>query len=894
MRRWFRLPRSQQTVVREIDDEIAFHIAARITALIDSGVTPEDARRRAEQEFGDVPSARAELASIDRVTVRRGRRASWWHALSHDARLTLRGIRRGPAFALAVLVTLALGIGVNAAMFGITDRLLLSAPPHVSAADDVVRVWYEETESGERHRTPTLSYREYELFRSVAGFEAVGAFFNVPGVLGRGAGAVELQVGQATATLFSVLGVQPVLGRFFSEAEDRRPQGDHVVVLSHGLWQQRFGGSVNVLGTMVEIDHVRYEVIGVAPRGFNGVNLSPIDVWVPVSALGLSMGGEDWWATDGIRYLQAVARLRNGVAPAVASEQARAAFVAGNAERFAGDSVVVILNPLIAARGPDVNNGTPYRSGRIALLLLGVSALVVLIACVNVINLLLARAMRQRREIGVRLALGISRGRLAAQALLETLVLALAGAALGLLLAHWVGRIAYVTLLPDLDWPGTLVSGRVILVASLVTLLCALVAGAAPMLSAARHDVTDLLGVAGRATYRRSKLRSGLIAVQAVLSVVLLTGAGLFLRSLHQAGDIALGYDPYRVAAFTWHADGLDWDRQRRITLYDMALGRVTSLPQVDAAALSMTQPLYSMLFARVHVPGIDSIPTTSPIIYSAVTPDYFRTMGARLLQGRPFATTDVMGSPRVAIVTQSLAELLWPGGNAIGKCFMTSREAGAPCREVVGVVEPTRYSAVLETPTLMYYEPLAQTENRGSMRALLVRLRGDPDAAIAGVRRALYGLEPGLPHVNALMLAELVAPALQPWRLGAVMFTAFGALALLLASLGLYGVIAYDVTQRRRELGVRLALGARTSAVLGMVLVGAVRIIGAGLLAGLLLAALLARRVEPLLFDVSGRDPLVLGAVACVLLAVGVLAAALPGWRATQVQPVEALRDDN
>lgn len=896
IRRFFRLPPSEGTVARDIDEEIAFHIETRYAELVSAGVPALDARRRAEQEFGDVASARDELASIDRVTLRRERRAAWGDAFLHDARIALRGMRRNPAFTLAVVLTLALGIGVNAAMFGITDRLLLSPPAHVADADGVVRVLYGATSaSGEYTYVSHLPYPDYTLMRESGAFADVGAYTSAGrSVLGRGEAATEVRVAQATSTFFPLLGVQPAIGRFFSAEEDALPRGVPVVVLSHELWQERYGGAADVLGSTLEIDHERYEIIGVAPRGFSGVNLDAVHAWVPVSARGTSMGGDGWYATRSIHYLQLVARLHADMDSAVARQRASALFLADYGNRFADDSTAgIVLGSIIAARAPMVGAGHAQRSGRIALWLFGVSLLVVLIACVNVINLLLARSMRQRRETGVRMALGISRRRLLAQTMTETLLISLLGAASGLVLAHWGGEVARATLLPDVEWTGSTVSRRVILFSVAIALACALLATVAPTLHSMRSHVTALVGLAGRITYRRSRLRSGLVAVQAALSVLLLVGSGLFLRSLGEAGEIPLGYEPDGVAAFSWHSRGLEWDRERTLALYDRSLERVQSMPQVEAAALSMTQPLWSSLYGYLRVPGIDSIPTSQDILYSPVSAGYFETMGARVLQGRAFGSGDVAGAPPVVMITQSLARVIWPDGSALGRCIVTDPADDSPCREVVGVVEDTRYSSVFDAPALMFYLPMAQVPGRGTMRGLLVRLRGDSEAGIAAVRTALHSLEPGLPYVQADILAERVAPYLQPWRLGAVMFTAFGVLALALASLGIYGVVAYDVAQRRREMGVRVALGARASMVLRMVLSDAVRVVGLGLLLGIMLSLAAGRAIQPLLFEVSARDPVVHGAVGIVLLTIALFAAAVPAWRAARVQPTEALRDD-
>jgi predicted permease len=899
IRRFFRLPADASTVTREIEEEIAFHLEERVQALVGRGMALAEARREAEREFGDVGAARAELAEIDRLTVRRERRSRWWDAFRYDARLAVRGLRREPAFGAAVVVMLALGIGVNAAMFGIADRLLLSAPSQVVEPDDVVRVLYRHTpsRSGELTTTSIVPYADYAALRDgVPGFGEVAAYsVSFYSVLGRGAEATELEIVGVTGEYFRTLGVEPEMGRFIREAEDTPPVGGRVLVLSHAFWRSRFGGDPGVIGRTVEVDHASYEVIGVAPRGFNGIDLEPVHAWVPVSALGADRGGDDWHITRNMHWLHIVARLAPGATPQVVGEQASATFVAAYGDRFKDDGTAgVVLGSLIAARAPDVGVATAQRSGRIALWLLGVSLLVLVIACANVANLMLARGMRRQREVGVRLAVGVGRLRLAGQVLTETLVLTLAGAVLGLVLAHWSGQLARSLLLPDMEWTGSPIDRRVLLFAVAIAGATALLAALAPALHAARADVVVLLGLGGRATHRRSRLRSGLVALQAMLSVLLLVGAGLFVRSLNRAASVPLGFDPDRVATFGWHATALGWDAARTRALYDAGVERVRGLPEVEAAALGMTSPMNSALYGSIRVPGLDSVPNPpgGGPYFSAVTPDYFRTLGARIVRGRPFTSRDVSGSTAVVIVTELLARMLWPGQDALGRCLVHLNEDEQTCREVVGVVEDSRYSTVEGEPTAMFFSPLAQASGRG-WRTLFVRLNDDPAAGIAAVRRALVALEPGLPHVRATLLRTRVDPQLQPWRLGATMFTVFGALALVLAAVGVYGVIAYDVARRRRELGVRVAFGARAPGLVAMVLGDAVKLTAVGALAGVALAGWAAPLIEPLLFRVSPRDPVVLAAVAALILTIGLLAAAMPAVRAARVQPTEALREE-
>jgi predicted permease len=905
LRRFFRLPLSRTTLVRDVDEEIAFHLESRTADLVSSGMTPHEARLCAEREFGDVARARSELAAIDDVRLRAERRSDVWDATLHEVRQAARGLRRTPGFTLAVVVMLALGIGVNAAMFGITDRLLLSPPAHVQGADALVRVMYEYTPRWDPvlRAARDVSYADYVSLREgVGAFEQVAAYGSPStSSLGRGADGQEVKLVSVTEDYFVTLGVSPLRGRFFSADEHGDGDVSHVVVLSHGLWQRRFGGDDAVIGSVVDIDNRPFTIVGVAPRGFNGIDLTPVHGWVPVAATAPSLAPNWRTARDVMTWLLPIARLAPGVTRDAAATEAHTVYFAAEEirQRHEGDATArVVLGELNAAR---VQGGGPgalaaQRSGRIALWLLGVSTLVLIIASANVANLLVARSLRRRREIGVRMALGVSRLRLAGEVLAETLLIAVAATSLGLLLAHWSGQLGRALLLPDFEWTGSPVDGRMLVFAICVAVASALLAGLLPALLAARADVVRLLALGGRSgTYSRSPLRAGLVMLQATLSLVLLVGAGLFVRSLENARTLHLGYEPDRVALLSWHRTGLGWSRERTLDLYDRSLERAQALPAVESAALSMFSPLWGAAGAQIRVPGRDSIPLPPGMfgfMYDAVTPDWFRTMGTRLQHGRVFTAADADGAAPVVIVTASLAELLWPGENALGRCFVVRfPEYDRSCREVVGIVEDMHYRS-LEARDMLFFVPLAQVPPFGA-RVLSVRTHGRPAGELPAVSAALHGLEPGLPFLQTTLLADRLAPQLQPWRLGAAAFSAFSVLALLLAALGLYGVVAYDVAQRTREMGVRIALGARALNVARLVLTDALRVVVPGLLMGLALAFWLAPRLEGLLFDVGPHDARVLMSAALLLLGAALAAALLPGRRAARVQPVEALRVD-
>lgn len=383
--------------------------------------------------------------------------------------------------------------------------------------------------------------------------------------------------------------------------------------------------------------------------------------------------------------------------------------------------------------------------------------------------------------------------------------------------------------------------------------------------------------------------------LQAALSLVLLVGAGLFVSSLNNARTLSLGYEPDRVVLMSWHRTGMGWSTTRVRDVYDRSLERAQALPEVEAAALSMYSPLFGALGSQIEVPGRDSVPPPPGMfgfIYDAVSPDWFRTMGTRVLRGRGFTDADVAGSAPVVVVSASLAEWLWPGENALGRCLVqTFPEHNPSCREVVGIVEDMHYRSV-DGRDMLYFIPLAQGPPLPA-RVLSVRPRGEVAPALATVAPALHALEPGLPWLQVTPLAQRVEPQLQPWRLGATAFSGFGVLALLLAMLGLYGVVAYDVAQRTREIGVRKALGARSGNVASIIMRDVMRVVLPGLVAGLGLALWLAPRLDGLLFDVAPRDPGVIVGSVALLLSAALLAALIPGRRAARVQPSEALRDD-
>ena len=713
--------------------------------------------------------------------------------------------------------------------------------------------------------------------------------------LGAGPEAPRVQVRWVSASLFPTLGVRPALGRFFGEAEDRA--GTPGVVLGHGLWRRHFGGDPAILGRAVPIEGRPFTVVGVAPPGFSGAELEPVELWAPMGSQ-FDPPLPDWRTTRDAKWVRVVGRLAPGATPErVAAEITPVERAATSAMSDWEGSVTMSALPLWYGHG-----GSPSLEVAVSRWLLGVAGVVLLVACANVANLLLARAVRRRREVAVRLALGIGRARLVRLLVAEGMLLAAAGGVAGLLLAWWGGQLLRVTLLENVPWGSGPVDGRVLLLATALTLVTGLVVSLLPALQASRPALaTSLKAGTPQAGGARSRLRGALTVAQAALSVVLLVGAGLFVLSLQQVRTLRLGLDADRVLLVE-----LSWPRlatlpealregesARRLALRRELHERLRTVAGVAGAALSVGTPFHSGMGYDLRVDGVDSLPALpggGPYV-SLVSADYFATAGTRVLRGRGFLASDREGAERVAVVNATMARVLWPAGDAIGKCLFVGDPARTPpCARVVGVVEDVHRFELREEPAMQYYLPLEQGP-RTTVPVTLVRAAGDPAALTEAIRRHVVALEPGIRRVNVQVMQDIVAPQMRPWRLGAVLFGLFGALALLVAAVGLYSVMSYGAAQRTHEMGVRMALGARPGDVRRLVLRSGLALAALGVALGLLGAVAGGRWAEPLLFETSPRDPLVLGGVALALLAVALVASLVPAWRASRVAPSVALR---
>jgi putative ABC transport system permease protein len=807
-----------------------------------------------------------------------------------DLRYALRTLLRTPTLTVAAIACLALGIGANATIFGVVDTLLLRPPAHVQNPDDVVRLYFRATERHYgTHTSGTTGYPLYTALRDSAhAFQSIAAFSHDQSAsLGRGADAKPMRLVLVSSTFFPLLGVRPALGRFFGPDEDR--QGAVlVVVLSHAFWRRQFGGDSTVLGRPLALSKSTYTVVGVAPPGFTGVDLRDVDGWVPIAAATPDLMGPSW-LTRGSMFLQTIGRLRAGVSRVQAAHEATLVFRAEDALTSHPDSTATaLLGPIQAARGPDMGWS---KDAQVATWLAVVAAIVLLVACANVVNILLARAVQRQREIAIRRAIGAGRGDLARQLLTESALLALAGAGGALLVASWTGPVIRAFLLGDVPAAATTVDVRVLVFTGTIALLVGVLTGLAPALQVGRDDLIHALkSGAGEGRFQRSKLRSLLLVGQVALTLALLVGAGLFARSLRNVRRIDLGFDADHILRATIDLKAAGFGTAEANALYMQMLQRVQRLPAVEHAAASVGSP-FGWGFARgLKIPGRDSLPRlkTGGPYRQAVTASYFAAMGTPV-RGRDFTSADQHG--QAAIVNETFARAIWPGENPIGKCLQDG-DRRAPCSEIIGVVPDAHRNAVVEDAAALYYVPLSRREAEG-ITALVVRARGRPEDLVEPVRREMQSAGINLPFASVVLFADRVDRSIRTWRLGTTMFGLFAQLALILTAVGLYGVLAYTVGQRTHELGVRIALGAQRADVVRLVVAQGVRVAGLGVAVGAVLALAGGRAVAALLYGVSPHDPPVLGAAGCVLLAVAALASWLPARRAARVDPMVALRTE-
>jgi putative ABC transport system permease protein len=837
-----------------------------------------------------IPILIRRLIVANRTPDSRGTMRNRFEAVLNDVSYAVRQLRRAPGFTITVLLAFALGIGANATMFGIVDELLFRPPAHVRAPNEIVALTAGTVQGGFGQRTSN-----YPVFAAIrahsAGFSQVAAVAGITVPFGRGDQAANLDGLLVTASYFPLLGVAPERGRFFREDEDVAPIGAPVAVISHAFWQRQFSGSMRALGATLQLGDRQFTVIGIAPRDFTGLAYAAPDAWLPISSGGaMQFLGKQWTTQSIATWLRIYARMKPGVPlVAAATDAMRIAREAAPDAFFTGSKWTFRAQPVMAARSEEQG-----ASGTVAELLGMMSLAVLLIACANVANLLLARGIRRRREMALRLALGMTRRRLVQQLLTESVLLAALGGVAAIVVANWGGVFARRLLLGDLALTGSVLDPRVLAFTAVVALLVGVFTGLMPALQASRAEVFSTINAGGeRGGARRSRAQSALLAVQAALSLVLLVGAGLFGRSLLAINALRMGVDVDRVFVGSMNLRSIGRPASEADAVFSRALERVAGAPGIASAAVSTTIPFGPSYGTEVGVMQPDSVHHYDTM-YNIVTPNYFRTLGASLLGGRDFSDGDHEGAPRVVIISEMLATRAWGHERAVGRCLRIGADS-LPCATVVGVVENVRRQSIFEDSSNTVYLPLAQARTSLSARLIVARAAGDPAIVAETVRRAMQTAAPQLPFANVHLVKNepIVRHETLPFRLGAAMLGVFGALALVLAAVGVYGVISYDVGQRTREIGVRMALGARAADVGSLVMRDGLRVVVIGGVIGTVVALAGGRVVRPLLYGTSPRDPVVLVGVALLLLVVATLACLLPARRAMRLDINVAIREE-
>jgi predicted permease len=866
----------------DLDDELRSHLEMAVDLNLKKGMSPEDARREALRDLGGVEQTK-EL-------YRDQRGLPMLETIFQDLRFGFRLLRRSPGFSLLAILCLTLGIGANAAVFSWIEGILFRPYPAVAHQERLLAL--AGTARGEAGGT-ALSWPDFaDLQRNCTLFDSFFVSKIMSTTLSIGDRA-EVTVGSiVSANYFDAIEVHPILGRGFEPGEDSGRNAHPVTVISYQLWQGRFKGDPQIIGKTQRLNGVFHTIVGVAPQGFYGTFVGwAMQFWVPASMEEIFESGGYKLEDRSARWIEAYVRLKPGVSRQQAQQE-----ISAVAQR-------------LEAAYPETNRGrgiklwplwqTPFNNAGTLLptleIMLAVVVFVLLIACANVGNLLLVKSFARRHEMTVRLAIGAGRSRLLRQLFTEGLILSVFGAAGGLLVAHWC-RHVLVLLFPSrggvaMHLPGE-IDWRVLALSAGICVIATLLVGLVPAMQTRKIDLAGALKADSASVvggHSRAWVRSGLVMMQVSLSFVLLVGAGLLLHSLQKIRNTSPGFSTRDVLATAVNLVAAGYDAPRAQSFQDELLGRVKALPGVESAAYGRMTPLSygSYSSTLISVDGYQPPPDEQPTVeFNEVGPDYFATMGIPLMAGREFTREDDEKAALVAVVNETMASRYWRGGNPIGERVQVKGR----WMIVVGVAKDSKYESVRETPRPFFYVPLRQNFSRGA--GLYIRTPLSPRTMAAALAREMHVLDPNLALYEVITLQQQLDRSTSPQLVALTLVSVLGALALLLAAIGLYGVMSYAVSQSTRELGLRMALGAGASHLWRLVLSRGLALTAGGVLLGAVVALGLTRLMQNLLYNVSPRDPLAFGAALAVMTIGSLAACFLPAWRATRTDPARALRD--
>jgi len=871
----------------EIVEELSQHLEEQYEQSLSRGANEEEAYRATLHALAESDLLTRELKRVERraeqdTVVMGNGKTNLLGDLWQDLRYGLRMLAKNRGFTIVAVIALALGIGANSAIFSVVNTVLLRPLPYKNP-ERLVMVWEENSKQGFPHDTPAAAnYVDWRDQNHV--FEAMAAMtdssFNLTGV-----GDPERIDGQrVSASLFPLLGVEPQLGRVF-RPEDDQPGANQVVMMSYGLWQRRFGGDPGIVGKPLNLNGKSFTVVGVMPRGFQFPSRYD-QLWVPIAFDAKEAGNR------GAHYLQVIARTKTGIT--LSQAQTEMTTIATRLQQKYPSTNTSIGAVITALQEHVVGRIKPT-----LLVLLGAVAFVLLIACANVANLLLARAAAREKEIALRLALGASRTRLIRQFLTESVLLASLGGGVGLMLALAGLNMLKSFIPPNISQAQSItIDGKVLIFTVLVSLITGLIFGLAPALQAAHFNLNDTLKESGRdsaASSRGNRIRGFLVICEVAVSLILLIGAGLLINSFLRLRNVDPGFRAEKVLTMTIALPEVKYpDRAHRAIFYDELVRRVETLPGVTSAAVVSDVPLTnSGNSVGVSIEGRpDPAPDRVPIVITRmISSHYFKAMSIPLLKGRELNEGDKGDSPPVAVISETTARLFWPGGDPLGKRIKVGESTSEnQWITVIGVVKDVRQYELGIEPKPQMYLPHAQNEFFDP-RALVVRTNVDPLSLAATVRRTVWEIDKDQPVSDISSMEQVVSESVARQRFSMLLLGIFAGLALVLAAVGIYGVMSYAVAQRTHEIGIRMALGAQRSDVLKLTVGQGLRLVSVGVLIGLVAAFILTRAMASLLFGVSPTDSTTFIAISVVLISVAALASYIPALRATKVDPMVALR---